>query len=141
MNTLRNTKTVDLSSMTASGGLARYIVSPLQIAADSRSSSSHHSSDSNASSHKKNDYGDTPSSRSKRSDQLSDSEEDEVADVEFDGENADKVKKIFKMMERNRDDSSEDYEEQDEIYRYNSKMKKVYNVVAYDAWYNRDDED
>lgn len=141
MNALRNTKTVDLSSMAGSGGLARYIVSPHQIAPNSRSSSSHHSSDSNASSHKKNDYGDTPSSGSKRSDRLSDSEEDEVADVEFEGENADKVKKIFRMMERNRDDSSDDCEERDEIYRYSSKLKKVYNVVAYDAWYNRDDED
>jgi hypothetical protein len=64
-----------------------------------------------------------------------------VADVEFEGENADKVKRLFRLMERNRDDSSEDCEQQDEVLRYDTKLKKVFNVVAYDGWYNRDDED
>lgn len=135
--------TIDLSGFIATKNLARYLVDCKKIETSSRSSS-HHSSDSNTESNKKNDYGDTPSSRSLRSDKNSEFsdevEKDDIENIEFSEPNGDKIKKMFRLLEKNRDGSDDD-SYQDEIYGKVKSKKKVYNQVAYDGWYGRGEDD
>ena len=117
--------------------LAQYMTSKYQIA-QSQSASRTHSEDENSENAEGNDYGNTPDSSRKGK-----SFEDDSDSVDFDDDENDRIKRLYGKMEKN-EQSSDDELDYDYGVGYTKKGKKkqaYYNDMAYDSWYNRDNED
>ena len=110
-----------------------YLAAPYVIPSTEQSRSESH--DSNSENHPGNDYGDTPSSgsRNKRGDNSSGDDVDSDDEPNFEGKDGEKIKKLWRMMEKNKDNSSEEDEDDQGKWKYGN--------TAYDTWYGRDEEE
>lgn len=119
---------IDLSG----SNLPMYLLSRHYVPDEDEESKSH-STDSNSENAPGNDYGDTPSSS--RTDSDSDNS---YQDRSEDDENERRMKRLVRMMDKNKptDSDEEDYDD------YNSrKKKKGYVNTAQDAWFTREEYD
>ncbi len=137
-------------------GLPQYLVSPYQLASSASSSRSYSSEDPNSENAAGNDYGDTPSSGNEDGSSNEEPKEEYSSgdDVNFENDDGGKIKRLFRLMDINKHDSDDEYEDNgsDELNEFrrpkrsrhrNKKSKNIpfYTTTAYDAWYHRDQDD